>query len=385
MTIVALSGLLPIIQTAYAQEETNDAHGPTNVDLINLAKRMLQDQHYDRALASLQQVDLAEEGVAEMEFWRLIGISYYKLSQWDDAQKAYAKAIELGDLQPGIYLQRANAFIEMKRPKEALEVIQNVPPSAAILPNRFIIESTAHYENGDKSQAYLVMDQGYKTLPDNEIIARKRILLLVDLGLHQTAITEAQTFFERGESTSEDYAALATALIKAKQPERAALLLEQAALIYPLDLDLRNRLALAYFEKEQPLSAGDILYPVALVDPESARSAAELYIKAKHFIRAYRMNSRIDDQPQKVRQRLIILLEKQHFEAATSLYTRIERLDLLKDESLVYALAYAFYRTGNFQRMEYLLSLITDSSLFEKSVELRKFAEECRQSFWKCS
>ncbi|MEL6187970.1 MAG: hypothetical protein AAFU79_25385, partial [Myxococcota bacterium] len=82
--------------------------------------------------------------------------------------------------------------------------------------------------------------------------------------------------------------------------------------------------------------------------------------------------------------RLIILLDQNHFEAATGLDRRIERLGLLEDENVVYALAYAHYRSGNFDRMENLLSLITDAALFRKAIELRRSAEECKQSIWKC-
>lgn len=375
-------GLTP--KLAAAEDSKANTGEPTNLDHINLAKLMLQDSHFDRALASLQLVDLTQEGVDPKEYWYLLGLANYKLSQWDDAQKAYAKAIELGDLRPRIYLQRASALLQLKKSAEAITVIENMPPGSEQNPDRWILESTARYDQGNKHAAFAAIDEGHAQLPENEIIARKRILLLVDIGLYQTAINEAQVFFERSNVTSKDYAALATALIQAKQAKRAAVLLEQAALLFPTDNDIRKRLALAYMSDEKPLSAGDILYPSALVDPDSARAATELYIKAKHFLRATRMNARVDDQTQKVRQRLAILLEQQHVEAATALYPRIKRLGLLKDDSIAYALAYTFYRTGDFPRMEQLLSLISDSALFQQGVQLRKTAEDCRQSFWKC-
>ena len=386
--MLALGLALPVgmagPHSAVAKDKKKADDGPSDLDRMNLAKIMLQDGHSDRALNVLRQVDPTAEGVEEQEYWRLVGLSQYLLDQWEGAEQAYAKAIALGDLTVNVYLQRANALIQLKRPEEAIDVLNSAPPAANAMAARYVLESNAHYSMDDKHGAFEALDRGYQRLPKEDLIARKRVLLLVDLGLYQTAVDEAQVFFKRDSAKVEDYIALATALIEAKEQDRATLLLEQAALLYPEEIEIRSRLALSYFEGQKPLAAGDVLYPVALIDAKSAQSAAELYVKARRFTRAERMNAKVEDQSAKIRQRLIILLEQSHFEAAAALDQRVERLGLLEDENIAYALAYAHYRTGNFPRMERLLSLITDASLFRKGIELRRSAEKCRQSFWKC-
>lgn len=380
---VALSLLLGGAD-AFAKSKKDESGEPTDLDRMTLAKVMLGDNYYDRALSVLLQVDPASEGVDPIEYWRLLGLSNYKLSQWESANKAYTEAMALGDVTPLVFLQRADALRQLKRGPLALTVLKSAPPVTLTQPGRYILESKIHHEMGNKHDAFLAIDRGHAALPDAAGIARTRIRQLVELGLYQFAVDEAQVFFQREDTTPDDYIALATALVNANEKQRAALLLEQAALLFPEDIEVRSRLALAYYEKERPLSAGDILYPLALINAESAQSAAELYVKAGRYSRAVRMNARIEDQAVKVRQRLIILLEQSHYEAAASLDKRIERLGLLEDENILYALAYAHYRTGNFTRMERLLSLISDASLFRKSIELRRSAEKCRQSFWKC-
>ena len=376
---------------AFAKKKKEDS-GPSDLDRINLAKLMLRDGHGDRALAVLQQVNRTADGVIEAEYWFLLGLAQHGMDQWLGAEQALTKAIEIAAATPDTgfsvpingFIIRASALIKLKRPQDAVKSLEDAPPEAADVEAYYLVKSNAYYLDGNKHEAFNALDAGYKRLAKSDKLGSKRILMLVDLGLYQSAVDEAQVFFNRVTIKINDYIALATALIEAKQIERAILLLEQAALLYPEDIEVRSHLARAYFEDQKPLAAGDILYPVGLFESKSAQSAAELYVKAGRFIRAQRMNARVDDQQAKTRQRLIILLEQSHFEAAAALDRRIERLGLLKEEKIAYALAYAHYRSGNFKRMEQLLSLITEAALFRKSIELRRSAEECRQSIWKC-
>lgn len=359
---------------------------PTNAERITLGRVMLADGHYDRALLQFDQVELGDEKnpVDQGEYWYFVGLAYDGLGSAQKAAESFMKALDAGSLEPRAALYAAKSWLEVGKPTAALETLKKAPPTASEIPQFYILESRAHFENKDKFSAFGALDRGHSRFPQNLELARKRVLLLVDLGLYQTAVDEAQEFFGSEGVKPEDYVALATSLIKANQKDRASLLLEQAVLLYPEDIDVRRRLAFAYFENERPLSAGDVIYPIALIEAASAQSAAELYVKARKFPRAVRMNARVEDQSAKVKQRLIILLEQNHFEAAAALDRRVERLGLLEDENIAYALAYAHYRSGSFPRMERLLTLITDASLFRKAIELRRSAEACRQSVWKC-
>jgi hypothetical protein len=60
-------------------------------------------------------------------------------------------------------------------------------------------------------------------------------------------------------------------------------------------------------------------------------------------------------------------------------------LSLLQDENIRYALAYAYFRSGNFPKAETHLTVIRDASLFNAAVQLRKAMEECKNSGWECA
>jgi hypothetical protein len=115
-----------------------------------------------------------------------------------------------------------------------------------------------------------------------------------------------------------------------------------------------------------------------LVHPDLRADAAELYRKAGEPYRALRLNALIEDQPRKLRQRLGILVDLERFEEVSALGPRLSRLGLLGDEALRYALAYAAFRTGQFDAADEALRGIGDPELFGKATALRQAMDACR-------
>ena len=64
---------------------------------------------------------------------------------------------------------------------------------------------------------------------------------------------------------------------------------------------------------------------------------------------------------------------------------KLSRLGLLSDENIRYALAYAYYKTGRFERAEEQLKPIQDPQLFESALQLRKAMAACREAGWECT
>ena len=55
------------------------------------------------------------------------------------------------------------------------------------------------------------------------------------------------------------------------------------------------------------------------------------------------MNSQVDNQEKKLKQRLMILLDTEQFEFIAGMERRLKRNGLLDDGMIAYALAYALY------------------------------------------
>ena len=64
--------------------------------------------------------------------------------------------------------------------------------------------------------------------------------------------------------------------------------------------------------------------------------------------------------------------------------TPLRRVGLLEDEDLRYAIAYALFKTGEFQQAELHLAALNRPDLFRKAAELRRAIQDCVQDSWKC-
>jgi tetratricopeptide (TPR) repeat protein len=92
----------------------------------------------------------------------------------------------------------------------------------------------------------------------------------------------------------------------------------------------------------------------------------------------------VQDQKAKIRQRLGLLIELERFEKAASLEPRLSRLGLLEDDSIRYALAYTYYKTGRLEKAETHAKRVLDPASYQKAIELHRAIDACRRSGWIC-
>lgn len=64
---------------------------------------------------------------------------------------------------------------------------------------------------------------------------------------------------------------------------------------------------------------------------------------------------------------------------------RLERIGLLEDQNLVYALAYANFKVGAFHDSERYIKRIDDPRLFEHATQLRQIIARCERDPAECA
>ena len=87
----------------------------------------------------------------------------------------------------------------------------------------------------------------------------RKVFYLVDLGLFKEAVILGRQYLQRSAGRAEDYIALGSALRASGESGEAALLLEQALLLFPASPEVRKALAHVYIQREQLTAAADIL------------------------------------------------------------------------------------------------------------------------------
>jgi predicted Zn-dependent protease len=283
-----------------------------------------------------------------------------------------------------LYLLLARSRFQLGDKRGALTALDAAGAGAERFPGAYLLRAQCHWRLGEHPAAWRALAAGAARHPASREIMQQRVFLLIDLGLYRTATEEGLRYLRGGEAALDDHVAIAQALARAKQHQRAALILEQARLRHPGSRKVTIQLARTYLDAGTPLAAAQILHHASLRFPKLAIEAAELYRRAGKLLRALHLNAQVTDQARKIRQRLGLLVELERFEQAAALQPRLSRLGLLADDNICYALAFSYYRTGRHDEAERLLRRLRDPAAVERAGALRRAMAACAERGWEC-
>jgi tetratricopeptide (TPR) repeat protein len=349
-----------------------------SVERVVLARVLLRDGLPERALSVLEAPPEEGETIDLGEFHRVRGLAAMELRRYPEAVSAFERAMENGEQTAPTFFGLANALLGAERYPEALAILKEAPSELEQNPARYRLEANIQYRAGHRHRAFDALDRGVSRFPDDRELTRQRLGLLLELGLYTEGIESARALLV-GKSAEQDYLALSVALLNAGQHERALALLEDGVLRWPGAVQMRKQLARAYADAGSPRSAAAVLMPLAGSDGDLPLMTAELRRRAGQMREALRANAEVLDQAAKMRQRLSLLLELERFEEASLLETRLERLGLLREEPIIYALAYASHYAGRPEQAERLLTRLSEPEWFDKGTAIRRAIETCRR------
>lgn len=355
-----------------------------DADYMSLAALMIKDGQYARAGDALDQVDQEAKNFDFKRFHTLRGLVYQKQDRHRETIDAFAAAQNAGESDPLLYVYMAGAALQLNEYDEANGYLDQSGELENSIPAVLNLRARIALAREDYPQAWSILDRARATFPAERDFRRQQFFLAIRLNLFLKAAEIGREFLAEDDIGKTDFIAIANALTQAGEAASALEFLEQARLRYRGEKDVYVGLAHAYLELDQTQSAAAVLDEGARYVPELHKDAAELYRRANNIDRALYMNAHVQDQPEKIRQRLSIYVDGQQYEQIVAMENDLARLRLLDDQPIRYALAYSFYKTGDFQRAEALLETITDSGLFRKSAELRRSMAGCADAPWLC-
>ncbi len=354
------------------------------IDYITLAAKLIKDGRHDRAAAVLDEVDETKEGLDLVRYHTLRGLVRLQLKLYTEARDSFVKAIEAGQKEKVVHLYLAQAYYGEKDYSSVVKQLELAGETGKSSVTLFQMRAQAHWELGQYDKAISALSEGAKRFPEDGELVRIKLFRLVELGLYQEALLLGRDFLSRDTATVEDYLAIGQALRQGKQFKDARQILQTARFKFPESIDATLQLAHTYIDDDKPFTAAMLYEDAARLDPKHTLETAELYKQSKRLDRALFVNAQVSDQRAKMKQRLSILLEQEAFERISAMEDRLSRLGLLADENIRYALAYAEFKVGNYERSEIHLKQIRDANLFEASLQLRKAMEDCKSAGWEC-
>jgi Flp pilus assembly protein TadD len=374
--LLLLALMAPIAESA--EEATDD------VDYLALASLMLRDGNTERALVALDQVDQSAENFDASRYYSLRGITFMRSGKPEPAREQFNAAIAGGQVDTVVYVYLAQINYQLEDYRGTLAALDAAGPELQRLPSVYHMRAQSYWLLDQPIEALATLDLGHELFPQDDSFLRRTVFYLVDMGLFQQAVVLSSQYLEGSDGKLEDYIAIGNAMRSSGELGEAAILLENAQLRYPDSAQVKKVLAHVYIDRGQLNSAADVLYQAALLEPALMTEAAELYRRAGQYHRALALNSQLADQPEKFRQRLALYLQMGSYEQAAAMETPLRRVGLLQEEDLRYAIAYAYFKIGDFTAAEVQLAELTRPDLFRKAAELRRSINDCATDRWKC-
>jgi len=354
------------------------------VNYLDLAALMLRDGNLDRAVLVLDQVSLDDENLDLKRYYTLRGMAHLRRNEMELAAMALEMAIATGGAESVVYVYLAQVYFQLERYRDVLLTLDQAGPELEKVASIYHLRAQCYWLLQEPDYALATLDLAYQLFPQESGFLRRKVFFLIELGLYREAAEQGRIYLQQSAGKREDYVALGNAMRAGGELDEAIILLEQARLMYPGDVDVNKVLAHAYLDQGQLNTAAALIYEASLLDPSLTGEASELYRRAGRPHRALMLNGQISDQKVKFRQRLALLLELERYEQAAAMDDDLRRTGLMEDEDIRYALAYAVFKTGDFDTAELHLQKLTRPDLFRKAAELRRAMQDCSEDRWQC-
>ena len=385
--VEVLGALLLVLLTTFAfAKEEDKKKKAAEVDYITLAAILIKDGHHERALRTLENVDITQEGVDLIRYYTLSGLGHLGINDLAGARDAFYQAIEKGQTENVVYVYLAQAHYGLQEYPETLKVIAQInDDNLRAYPSLLEMKAQSHWLLQQYEPAWEAVQKGQSYFPNDFRFLRRLTFYAIELEMYRLAADIGRDYLERSQAKAEDYVAIGNALRMSHQYDDAARILEAARLRYPQNETIIKVLAHTYLDQGMVNTAAALLEQAALINPLFIGEAAELYKRAGRWHRALAMNPQIGDTETRLKQRLAILLGLKQYEKVVNMESALYRGRLLGDQNIRYALAYAAFSIGAYATMEKHLEFIKEPSLFKKAVELRRLMQECQEEAWKCA
>lgn len=376
LTFILLSSINPTVLAKKTDENS--------VNHLDLASLMLKDNNYERAKLALSQVDLDDENTDLQRFYIVSALLSVRTNNNSQAIKFIQKAKTLGAVDAVMDVYLAQAAYATKDYQLTLNALASAGQSVEKIPAIYFMRSQSYWQLKQYANAIATLEQASKIFPDEKNFMRRQVFYYLELGYNQQAAILGKQYLQKFKGQRDDYVAIGNAIRNSGDSQSALVFLESAHLQFPNDENISKSLAAVYIQNDDYFVAAKIIHDAALFNPALIKEAAELYRRAGSHYMALTLNGMISEQKEKLKQRMALMLQLENFDQAIAMEDNIKRVHLQNDENMKYALAYAFFKTGNYPKADEYLNQITETENFKKATELRKIMSECQQETWRC-
>jgi tetratricopeptide (TPR) repeat protein len=397
----------------------------TEIDHLALASLMIYDGRLDKAEEELAQVDTMSETFDGATYYTIRGVLASKQEEYKKAIEHYRMAIDATEAktfeppkleQSKKYLfslgksEKKNEpaspeFDAEKVKKEKLEKLHihlsqayyrvkdyaNTVKHLDLAGDRgrdraalFILRADCYWKIQRFDDAIHALNRGLTLFPKDAALLKQKYYYFADLGLFQSAIACAKEYMAEIDADANEYIIFGQLLLEVGQDDEAIKILEKAKGKFPKNAKIAMLLGHIYMEKDMNFTAAHLFKGAAYHDKKYLKDAVEMHRRVKDFTHAVFLNAQMGDKVESLKQKVAIYLDRGEFEKVIGLTDGLERYNLLEDDNLRYALAYAYYMAKDYPNAELHLKQIYDNELFAKGSVILRNIEMCKENGTEC-
>lgn len=370
--LICILGIIFIFSPWSQAEETSD------VDYLSLAGRLVHDGDYQRAENILHKIPASEQN--RQEYILVDALLHLYQERFSKALIGFRKLIHQGLKDRYLYIYQGQAYYGLGEYENTLKSFSQVQDLVNSISSTRLIMCRSQWALGKWEEAWQELHMSLRAYPGDFRFAKLKNDWLLSKGLHHQAYLFSLAQIKNPYFNLEKKVTLAATFRQQGLIEESIKILELLRLEDGRSLFSTIQLAYSYIKKGHFYNGARLFEEASRSDAKYAFEAAELYRRSGQHHMALLLNRRIQDQEKKFTQRLTILISQEEYEQAAATESDLRRLGLLEKEEIRYALAFALFKSRQFEKMEYHLSLITESRLFEKAVALRQEMIKCQST-----
>ncbi|MGH8034129.1 MAG: tetratricopeptide repeat protein, partial [Lysobacterales bacterium] len=234
--------------------------GAEDVDYLALAALMLRDGNLDRALSTLDAINIEEEGLDLPRYYTLRGMTYLRRNEMEQARDAFLKARDLGSVDAVVHVYLAQIQFQLQDYGAAIDSLDRAGAAVERVPSTYHMRAQCYWLMKDPVMALATLDVAEAIFPEDSSFLRRKVFFLIDMGLFREAAILGRQYLEKSAGGVEDYVALGNALRASGDLDEAGQLLEQAQLMFPDSAEVKKVLAHVYIDRGELNAAADVLY-----------------------------------------------------------------------------------------------------------------------------
>jgi len=354
------------------------------IDHIALAALLLKDGHIDRAREELNQVNLETKDLDLIKYYTLKGLVASKQGLYAESNKFFNMAIVSGQQEKSVYLYIAQNSFKLKEYKQTIDAIESAGALADKKASIHALKAECFWRLKEYDSALKTLKIAIGKFNKEYSFHKQRFNYYVTLKLYQSALEDATVYLNNAKASEKTSLSFISALRKSGETDKAIRLAEKVNLQYPESASVTVLLAHLYIDKGMIQVAADLFDEASIEDVKYTTEAAEMMRRASEFVTALYKNSQILDAKAKLRQRIAIYIQYGDYERIVVSHKALKRSKLIEDENIRYALAYAYYKVGEFEESEKQLKELTSAELFQKATQIRNNMQKCINNHWEC-